>query len=261
MAFAVVLAACGEPPVAGPDASFGRDAMLAEGGIRLDVSEYDGGEHDATVEVDAESPVLCTTGACDPRDPVRSCAGRGVCVLRDRWPVCVMRVGDLPEHAPCMASEECAPGHACFRGPDGGVCARVCCPASDSALCGTDTRCSADGTLSNGVVTSWGRCAPHTACDLFAPERSCAPREGCYIVYPRRETEPETECLYAGSADVGDRCVEQNDCRPGLFCAGIGSRSCVRICRLDEPESCPSDEGRCVAQAYSPRGTGVCVPL
>jgi hypothetical protein len=248
---------CGAPSADEPDAAVGRDAMLAEGGISIDAPESDGGAYDVGPDPGDAAATACASGPCDPRRPIETCA-MGVCVLRDAVPLCVSRVGEAAEGSACESSEQCAQGLACFRGQDGGRCARVCCPASDRAFCGVAMRCSAEGTLANGVTTTWGQCAVRRPCDLLASRPSCAPREGCYIVYPRLPDQPQAECLYAGTADVGETCTEQNDCRPGLFCAGIRTRTCVRICRLASPTECAADE-RCVAQAYSPEGTGVCV--
>ena len=66
------------------------------------------------------------------------------------------------------------------------------------------------------------------------------------------------ECRYGGSAGVGETCELAEDCMPGLFCAGLGPKACVQVCRIDDMRSCP-DGSACVAQAYSPAGTGVCV--
>jgi hypothetical protein len=105
----------------------------------------------------------------------------------------------------------------------------------------------------NGTRVSWGECGPPRPCDLFAPEDACAPREGCYLV----DLEGRTECRVAGVAGPGEACDAQEDCRGGFFCAGLGERACLRVCRIDA-DDCPAGEGRCIAQAHSPEGTGFC---
>jgi hypothetical protein len=82
---------------------------------------------------------------------------------------------------------------------------------------------------------------------------ACEPTEGCYIV----SSMGDTDCREAGAAGVADPCVEPNDCEAGLTCAGFFEMTCARICSLDA-DTCPSDEGRCVAYAQSPEGTGLC---
>jgi hypothetical protein len=172
----------------------------------------------------------------------------------------VPTIGTVPDGDSCMGDLDCGAGSACFRatGVTNGVCARVCCPGTGG--CDVGERCSADGVLVSGVSTGWGRCALRTECDVLMPDVVCAtPIEGCYVVWPRTASEPQAECDLAGSAAEGEACVEQNDCAPGLFCAGIASRTCVRICQLGDTRVCAATMSRCVAQAYSPDGTGICM--
>lgn len=232
------------------DASTPRDAAFADAiEIGRDAMALDAAG-DAAAATDA-GVAMCASGECDPTAGT-GCESTAVCVLDDRLPACVGAVGAGTSGVLCASELECAPGLACFRDGAGGVCARVCCPG-DAMACDVGTRCSADGVLVTGVTTSWGRCAAPRACDPRTPD--CPAREGCYIRYP----EPGAECRFAGTAAVGDGCAVPEDCQPGLYCAGIGSPTCVRVCRLDDPRSCPSAEGTCVAQAYSTEGTGVCV--
>lgn len=244
---------CDGEPLVMPDAGPGRDAALFEAGTG-DSATFDGGApSDGGVAVDAGPAAVCTMGDCDPR--VFGCGdGGGVCTLRDRLPMCTMTAGAGERGSACTIESECGPGLACFRDTaERGICAEVCCPGTTT--CPTGEVCSADGVLVNAIATDWGRCAPPQGCDVLMSE--CAPREGCYIVYP----DPgDPECRLAGAAEVGDDCSVPQDCQAGLFCAGIGSpKTCVRVCRVGVASSCPIGEGDCVAQAYSPAGSGVCV--
>lgn len=254
IAVTTAVAACDGDATVDPDGGPGRDAALVEGGVSRDASAGDASALPDAAPIDAAANLECARGDCDPR-AADGCSAPAACVLRDRLPVCASGSGDLGEGASCADETECAPGLACFAEAGGGVCARVCCPG-DATACDTDERCSADGTLVTGVVTSWGRCGPSRSCDVLMSE--CAPREGCYIAYPGGEP-GLAECRLAGTAEVGDGCGAPEDCLPGLYCAGIGAPTCVRVCRLDDPRGCPSGEGICMAQAYSPEGTGVCV--
>jgi hypothetical protein len=242
------------------DAATRRDAALQEGGV---VPE-DGGAIDAAASTDAGpadagAPAACAAGDCDPRD-VASCGGvdGGACVLRDRLPVCLAAAGTYAEGEACTTETDCAETLACFLEGSAGVCARVCCPG-EIGVCGdatdAESYCRADGVLASGITTSWGRCSAVRPCDVLAPEVACASGEGCYVESERMRS----VCRRAGTGEVGATCERQTDCAAGLFCGGIPTSTCVRICRLDEPGSCPDEEGRCVAQAYSPPGSGVCV--
>ena len=252
-----VLTACSAPPVSGRDANLvDRDAELVEGGL----PPNDGGRFDGSVDgaaIDAGVPAC--PGTCDPRAAATGCPGATRCVLVDRATSCVSDdAGPAPDAgAHCTGELDCPAGQACFRALDGsGACAPVCCPGDDTS-CGGNLRCSADGVLVSGVSTDWGRCAPHTPCEILAVTSACAPREGCYVVYPRGVSDPWAECLLAGAAAAGEPCAAQNDCAPGFFCTGLSTSACVRICVLGD--TCPSGEGTCTAQAYSPPGTGVCI--
>ena len=247
---ATILTGCGDSAPDAPDAAQPRDAGFAD----VIVIASDGAAGDASGPMDAASDTdaggsSCAMGSCDPRE-VSECGVTAACVLSDRLPECADAVGGLEEGEPCASALECAAGLACFREGATGVCARVCCPGDEGA-CGDGMRCSADGVLVTGVATSWGRCGAPRACDPRAP--ACPTREGCYIDYRT------ADCRLAGTADLGQSCEVPQDCLPGFHCAGIGAPTCVRICVLSDPRSCPSAEGTCVAQAYSPEGTGVCV--
>jgi hypothetical protein len=258
LAALALIAGCSSSAVPDRDGGVERDATLAEGGLRVDARDVSDA---SAVRSDASAVLHCDTSSCDPRD-TSVC-----CVLADRIPECA-ESGELEEGEPCSGEDECASGLACFRDPvaSGGVCAVVCCPGDDAACPDPDPvdggasrrRCSADGVLISGIETSWGRCDWRRSCDPLA-EGSCPEREGCYVRWPRDREEDAASCELAGSAIVGQLCEVQRDCAPGLFCAGVGTRSCVRICRIGDPGSCPDEEGSCVAQAYSPSGTGVCV--
>ncbi len=255
----LAVASCTSTEMMGqPDAAIGRDAALQEGGV----SPADAGfVSDATSAQDAsqghgDAAIACMIGECDPR-LIGGCADGGVCVLADRVAECVPSAGTGFAGSHCADEMDCGPGLACFRESASGVCARVCCPG-EIGVCGdpTDSEayCRADGVLASGIVTSWGRCTGLRSCDVLAPSLVCTGDEGCYIdIEPQRSV-----CRPAGTGDVGERCGAQSDCRPGFFCGGLAAQTCIRICRLSDPRSCPTSEGRCVEQAYSPPGSGVC---
>lgn len=246
-ALTLAIAGCSSGPD-GADASAPRDAALADGGGLLDGGADAAGFADGGG--DAGGVVACA-GACDPRMPGQ-CGDGESCVLAGESSSCeAMWTGSIGPEGPCMYATDCAPGLACFETPDGGRCGRVCCPGDSTCIDGAS--CGGSGVLIDGTATPWGRCLPPRSCDVLAPEDSCEMREGCYIV----DSAGNTECRFAGGGEAGAPCATQEDCRSGFFCGGIAETRCVRICRIDG-EPCPIDEGRCMAQAHSPEGTGFC---
>jgi hypothetical protein len=232
----------------GPDASTGIDAALADGGGLLD-----GGRGDASAASDAgiDASRSCDTPeGCDPRSP-DGCPSEGRCVLVSATSSCEPTAGSLGPDDSCMYATDCAPGLACFDTPSGGRCGRICCPGDETCVDGAT--CGGSGVLIDGTETHWGRCLAPRRCDVLSPSDTCEMREGCYIV----DSGGNTECRVAGTGQADSPCAVQEDCESGFFCGGIGATRCVRICRIDA-EDCPDDEGRCIAQAHSPAGTGFC---
>lgn len=230
------------------------DTTLGEGVV---IREDTGPPGDTSPDATPDAALSTCGGGCDPTG--RPTAGRGcldaaVCVLTGEAPSCSATPGSLPLGSACEMSDACAAGLACFRAgrTAGGVCAPICCPG-DAETC-VEGRCAGDGILVDGTATAFGRCAPPRRCDVLAPELTCEAREGCYVV----DATGTTECRIAGTRDAGETCMVPEDCATGLFCGGLGPRTCLRICAIDMPRACEADE-RCVAQSYSPAGSGICV--
>lgn len=234
---------------------------VGDGGVVPDVPTIEGGtiRPDATAE-DAAGPdgsradagPSCP-GACDPR-VARSCSGTASCTLGIGLPMCVPALGAGARGDACSSPDECGAGLGCFRDRATGLgsCERACCPL-DGAGCEPTERCGGAGELVGGERTAWGQCGPVRSCDVLAPV-ACTEREGCFIVDPSGAT----ECRLAGLAAAGEACERPEDCAAGLFCGGLGPRTCLVVCELAAARACP-DLSRCVAQSYSPAGTGVCV--
>lgn len=243
---------CHAATVPGPDAAPQRDAELADGGGVLDGGSVP--SLDASADAgDGGSAWTCPVEVCDPRVGDDGCR-EGACVLWGSTAACEVGAGALLAGSPCEAVTDCAPGLACFQDRDGsGVCGRICCPG-DELACPEGSLCAGSGSLVDGTSAPWGRCLPPRSCSLLRPEATCEAREGCYLL----DLDGTTECRIAGTAGAGEPCRIQEDCQAGFFCGGVRSMlRCVRVCRLGGDE-CPSDEGRCVAQAHSPEGTGFC---
>ncbi len=231
-----------------------RDATVVDGSALLDAWPSDGGASSDAAPSDAGTTAMCPTPTCDPRQDAGSCPS-GTCALTAATPGCVTGVGDAGEGDPCGTTTDCTTGLGCFAQGDGGICGRLCCPGDDAA-CGTGEQCAGTGMLVDGVDTPWGRCLASRSCDVLHPAETCEPGEGCYIV----SATGDTECLRAGSADVGGACTAQNDCAAGLFCGGLTHMACLRICSLADAGAapCPPTEGDCRAYVHSPAGTGLC---
>ncbi len=246
-------AAC-DSDAALPDASLRRDAAVSDGGGFLDGGSVDAAPLPVDAgSIDAGEP-LCDVLVCDPREASASCRS-GSCVLWSGAPSCEeTAAGLLTTGMTCAGVGECASGLACFEAADGvGVCGQVCCP-TDPTGCAVGSRCGGAGVLVDGTVTLWGRCLAVRSCDLLRPAATCEAREACYLLDSTRLT----ECRIAGVGGAGDACDVQEDCQAGFFCGGIaGARRCVRICSIRE-DNCPIEEGRCVAQAHTPDGVGLC---
>ncbi|HJL17477.1 MAG TPA: hypothetical protein RMH99_17540 [Sandaracinaceae bacterium LLY-WYZ-13_1] len=250
---ALLVAGCDTGMMDPPDAARLRDAAVVDGGGLLDAGPmvFDDAGPAADAGAADAGPPLCVIGVCDPRS-ADGCT-EGSCVLWGADATCEPEAGAGGPGSTCEAVGDCAAGLACFRRPGGGVCGRICCP-DDGSACIDGAICGGSGVLVDGSETSWGRCLPRRTCDLLEPAEACEAREGCYIV----DAGGTTECRVAGSGGSGEACEMQEDCRAGFFCGGIGAaKRCVRICRIGA-EDCPTEEGRCVAQAHTPEGIGLC---
>jgi hypothetical protein len=258
---AVGLAGCSGGSPGSRDAGSPRDATIVDSTIVPSDATVDAhGSLDGGPVNDA-GPSACG-GACDPRVH-DACGAAMACRLGPGGPSCVPTATTADAGPPaieggaCTSGADCESGLACYAtGTGTGTCGRPCCGTRMD--CASSERCRGDGMLVDGTVTAWGECLPPLYCDLMHPMATCAAREGCYIV----DEVGTTECLSAGSAVAGAACAGASDCVPGNVCAGLTIRTCVPICFLGSTEphmGCATTE-HCEAQAYSPAGTGICVP-
>ena len=250
----VALAACSSTAPLDADVGAPRDATVVDSTLAADAvadAASDGGP--------ASDAGAACGAACDP-EATHGCGTATRCTFAHGNAVCepTLDAGLAHPGDSCTSEDACGPGLACFATTTGGpgTCAPVCCPSSSA--CDPASRCRGDGTLVDGQTTPWARCLAPIACDLAHPAQACASREGCYIV----DQMAHTECLIAGSAGAGAPCVQPADCAPGYACTGLTARSCVQICFLSStaPHQGCADTSHCAAQAYSPSGTGICVP-
>lgn len=242
------------------DAGAPRDTQPSDSTIGGD-SGHDAGSAPSDTGTAPDAGPACG-GACDPT-MARTCHTAQRCVIgASGEPECMAAFPDAGTSLAgdtCAAQADCSAGLGCFLDPSTmqGRCARLCCPGAST--CDPAQRCAGDDVLVDGSRTSWARCLPPRACDLAHPSYVCAPREGCYIV----DGDGHTECLIAGTGADGEVCSAPADCAAGLACVGLITRTCATICLLGtaDPHGGCGDTRHCVAQAYSPAGTGICAPL
>lgn len=248
-----LLVGCSSTGPSGVDASAPRDGTVVDSTIsNADAASDAGAAADAALG-DAGGPSC--GGSCDPR-ATSACGAAMVCRFASGGPACTASAtadaGLAGVGSPCASESDCAAGSTCFADGVSGVCGRACCATRSD--CEATERCRGDGLLIDGSATAWGECLPPLGCDLAHPH--CGAREGCYIV----DGGGTTECLIAGSVASGGSCDGVADCAPGFVCTGLTTQTCVAICWLASTEphqGCAATE-HCVAQAYSPAGTGIC---
>lgn len=239
----------GEPRDAAIDMDVSDTRVRLDSEFLPDVASDTGPDaEDAGVDTSDAGP-MCD-GVCRP-DTLAGCDEGLVCALIGSEPACVEMAGISPIGGPCEMTDQCGPGLACFRDPEGGVCRPVCCPFNEGA-CGEGT-CRTDGMLIDGSTPVFGACWVRQDCRLFA-EDACPEGDACYLDAGMTDCHPE------GSTPVGEACESAPDCRAGLTCVGAFDRICVRVCRLGDAEGCPRAEGTCRATADSPEGAGICMP-
>jgi hypothetical protein len=246
------------------------DAGAAGNGAVSDAGSYTVG----SVGLGAPSP-SCSTQFCDPGSaaPLSSAlcgapppSSDWVCRLdEDVNPTCMAQpVGATGGgvRAACSNESACSAGLACFASPldneqqgqEAGYCGRVCCPSGFATGCGVNEVCILSSVLGQRVEgAKWGYCASAATCSVLDSVGSCGAQLGtaCYIV----DAAGKTACLPQGHLPAGARCDDARSCAPGHVCAGLAERTCKPVCALGA--SCAGG-GQCVAQAYSPAGTGVC---
>jgi hypothetical protein len=155
--------------------------------------------------------------------------------------------------APCLSSDDCAPGLACVEEGDAGQCRPYCCVAD---RCPDRTHCF-ERTLF-GVTPSLEVpvCVPAVDCGLAEPfpcpegaTCSCPDGLACMVIGIDRTT----TCVPPGRGYEGQDCP----CQWGYVCSQV-TNQCVKLCQTTAPEASCST-GMCQASAELPSGWGVCI--
>lgn len=158
--------------------------------------------------------------------------------------------------APCLSSEDCAPGFACVGEKPAGFCRPFCC--GGNAACGAEEFCDeqplvepeADGKPPLRVPV----CMVPDNCDISQPPctdygNTCACSEGevCAVVKGG-----QTSCVRPGTGTAGEACP----CAWGYVCSQ-GTNRCLKLCVLSAQDADAGDCG-CMASSGLPKQYGVC---
>lgn len=161
--------------------------------------------------------------------------------------------------APCLSSEDCAPGYGCV-GPQGmATCRRFCC--EDPESCEPGTYCAERVVRSleaNALsVAKAPVCVAPVLCRLDEPYPcldqatcECAAGTACMVV----RADGTTDCVTPGTGLAGDECP----CAAGHVCSK-GTNACLKICKTNNLTEPQCDEGLCQASQELPEGYGTCV--
>jgi hypothetical protein len=209
------------------------------------------------------------TAMCAP--PIASCttSAAGMCdhVCQTRCG-CGQRCAFVGGVAACVPPAETpvALGGACSeKGDDcaaGTVCLNEASPACKShcyRYCRTDADCSGGARCSfevevGGATVAKACSAPPETCDPTGEARCLdagrpAPTFGCYVLSAQAPDLAACDC--AGNRKLGQACMFEHECAPGLECIRVGSAegACRQVCRLGAAGSCPG------GAACAPLGT------
>jgi hypothetical protein len=155
--------------------------------------------------------------------------------------------GTATDGAPCLSSQDCAPGHGCV---DPGVCRAYCC--GDPEACPAGTHCTGEPLSLLGVKSSEiPVCSPTKPCMLL-DDATCSDGETCTIV----RADGTTSCVEPGDGKDGEGCP----CAAGYVCSFADDR-CLRLCRTDRSEDCPAGYQCSGGSKPYPAGYGVCIEL
>lgn len=262
---AAFIAGCGSDPAAPP--------AVVDGGT-------DAGT-DAGVESDAGPPdaggPACLGGSVCTLSPNAGCTGGDVCAYGysggARTNECVTP-GAQARGETCAMNTDCSAGLHCLFG----FCLELCCPGASPDACATGTACTAtDLNVGGGMTDAVGLCActvggascpagqycdtvtgtqgvclAQGSCDRLAQD--CPSGQGCYGTI--------RECAPAGTAAVGETCVNHSDCVPGHWCRTVtGSASqCSSYCEVGSAATCPAGF-TCTSFGDDEPQVGGCYPM
>lgn len=207
-------------------------------------------------------------GMCDPVCQAR-CGCQQRCAVVSGMSACVPPAPDpVAVGEKCMArADTCQAGSLCLEEPEpvcGDRCYRFCRSDAD---CKGGASCSIEVQFASSATTFRVCSPPAATCDPTGPatcDRPGAP-PGAFACYVASAANPDTVvCDCAGRLKVGEGCMYEHECAPGLECMRVsGVSTCRPICKLKEPGGCPPNS------VCSPMGTtgkpstlyGFCAPV
>lgn len=204
---------------------------------------------------------ICTE-ACNPRQPETGCPPGLYCASTDG---CDGRcelgsAGTFANDADCTDDTDCLSLFCDDPGDGRRRCLTPC--ENDAGGCFFGEACAANpgqcgGCVPDSLLSAPGRlgeaCVEDTDCgsdrclveagDSYCT-RDCADDSDCGDAFHCRITADESICARGPRSAVGDGCIRNEDCAPGLFCATRGTeRWCTNVCNSEE--DCP-DRFDCV---------------
>jgi hypothetical protein len=247
------VSACGSdgPPRPKADAA-SAPAPTADAARAPDAPTSDGGPVDVGAQASPDAmcgaPLPdCTPtpgGACDHVCQARCGCGQR-CAIFNGAPACVSPADKpIALGAACSADfDDCVAGAVCLGEATpacGNHCYRFC---RSNADCASGALCDLDVIVANKTVAKACSAPPET-CDPTgaAPCANAArpaPLFGCYVLSSQNPDLATCDC--AGTRALGDACMYEHECKPGLECIRIGTAAgtCKQLCRLGTANACP----------------------
>jgi hypothetical protein len=207
----------------GPDAGNGPDAMSMCLGPIPDCTPSPGGACDHVCQARCGCGQRCAifsgAPACVPPAPAPVALGGA----------CSATLDDCSAGAVCLgeASESC-----------GSHCYRFCRTSAD---CPSGAQCDLDVEVASKTVAK-ACSAPPEKCDPTgaAPCANAARPSPLFACYVQSQNPDSAVCDCAGGKNLGEACMFEHECAPGLECIRVGNGGgvCRRVCHLGVSGSC-----------------------
>lgn len=170
--------------------------------------------------------------ACDP--VCQTGCGCGLrCSVTSSGTSCASPLGTKGLGAICQpGSDDCAPGYVCLKevcGTNLGRCFQFCRAGTP---CGAGVGCNTAVTLDTGTTSQLVCNLGDSNCNIYDGTGCPDPALKCYVAGTRAKCDcPSTS---GAPLNVGDTCVNYNDCGTGLVCltvSGATQSQCFRLCQ------------------------------
>lgn len=169
--------------------------------------------------------------ACDP--VCQTGCGCGLrCNVTSSGASCASRLGTKGLGVICQpGSDDCAPGYVCLKevcGTNLGRCYRFCRDGTPCASFGCNTAVTLDSVTTSQLVCN----VADSVCNIYDGTGCLDAALKCYVA----GTHAKCDCPRTSGTplNVGDTCVNYNDCGTGLVCltvSGATQSQCFRLCQ------------------------------